>query len=164
MKILSAEVVCCTYLTTLYVYVSIQANSVDPDQTRPIGADWSWSILFVEKASKTSSCKQKTKTNNFCCDWRLRVELCSVITWISWVWNANELWFLPLQVIGMKSSAHLTMFLQIIYGLVTIPLALGTYTLFLTDKLVYVIHQSVITNIHSSPCPLFFGTSYSSTR
>ena len=40
---------------------------MDPDQTAPTGAVWSWSILFVEKASKTI--QQTTKAEDFCCDW-----------------------------------------------------------------------------------------------
>ena len=31
-------VICCTYLLTLLDYFSIEANSVDPDQTAPLGA------------------------------------------------------------------------------------------------------------------------------
>ena len=37
---------------TLY-YVSIEANSVDPDQTSPIGAIWFGSKLFDQGASET---------------------------------------------------------------------------------------------------------------
>ena len=45
LKMLSAEVVYCkTVLTNL----SIEANSVDPDQTAPIGAVWSGSTMFVK--------------------------------------------------------------------------------------------------------------------
>ena len=64
----SAAIFCKHYLTKL----SIETNSVDPDQTAPIGAVWSESTLFVEKASKTF--QQTTKAADFCCDWRLRVK------------------------------------------------------------------------------------------
>ena len=49
----SALVVCCTYLTTLLANVSIEVNNVDPDRTGPIGAVWSGSTLSVEDTSKT---------------------------------------------------------------------------------------------------------------
>ena len=38
LKIISAEVVCCIYLLTLLSNVSVETNSVDPDQSSPIGA------------------------------------------------------------------------------------------------------------------------------
>ena len=41
---------------------------MDPDQTAPIG-----STLFVGKASKTF--QQKTKADDFCCDWRFKVKM-----------------------------------------------------------------------------------------
>ena len=34
----SAEVVCCKYLPSITEEFSIEANSVDPEQTAPIGA------------------------------------------------------------------------------------------------------------------------------
>ena len=34
----SAEVVCCNYLPNITGKLSIEANSVDPEQTVPIGA------------------------------------------------------------------------------------------------------------------------------
>ena len=51
LKMSSAEVVCCNYLPTIIDEVSIEANSVDPGQTAPIGADWSGSTLFAIEAS-----------------------------------------------------------------------------------------------------------------
>ena len=47
----SAEVVCCKYLPNITDKLSIEANSVDPDQTAPIGAVWPGSILFAIEAS-----------------------------------------------------------------------------------------------------------------
>ena len=58
----SAANFCERYLTKL----SIETNSVDPDQTAPIGAVWSECTLFVGKASKT---KQTAKPDKFCCNW-----------------------------------------------------------------------------------------------
>ena len=43
----SAEVVCCKYLHNITDELSIEANSVDPEQTAPIGAVWSGSTLFA---------------------------------------------------------------------------------------------------------------------
>ena len=48
---LSAEVVCCKYLPNITDKLSIEANSVDPEQTAPIGAVWSGSTLFAIEAS-----------------------------------------------------------------------------------------------------------------
>ena len=47
----SAEVVCCKYLPNITDELSIGANSVDPEQTAPIGAVWSGSSLFAIEAS-----------------------------------------------------------------------------------------------------------------
>ena len=47
----SAEVVCCKYLPRITGELSIEANSVDPGQTAPIGAVWSGSTLFAIGAS-----------------------------------------------------------------------------------------------------------------
>ena len=47
----SAEVVCCKYLPNITEELSIEENSVDPEQTAPIGAVWSGSTLFALKAS-----------------------------------------------------------------------------------------------------------------
>ena len=38
LKMSSAEVVCCKYLPNITDELSIEANSMDPDQTAPIGA------------------------------------------------------------------------------------------------------------------------------
>ena len=46
----SAEVVCCKYLPSISDKLSIEASSVDPEQTAPIGALWSESTLFAIKA------------------------------------------------------------------------------------------------------------------
>ena len=44
---LSAEVVCCKSLPDMTDELSIEANSVDPERTAPIGAVWSGSTLFA---------------------------------------------------------------------------------------------------------------------
>ena len=51
LKMLSAEVVCCKYLPNITDKLSIEAISVDPEQTAPIGAVWSGSTLFAIEAS-----------------------------------------------------------------------------------------------------------------
>ena len=51
LKMLSAEVICCKYLPNITDKLSIEANSVDPEETAPIGAVWSGSTLFVIEAS-----------------------------------------------------------------------------------------------------------------
>ena len=61
----SAKAVCCIYLLTLLINVSTQANSVDPDQTAPVGAVWSGSTLFDQEASKIF--QQMAKAAEFCC-------------------------------------------------------------------------------------------------
>ena len=38
LKMSSAEVICCKQLSSITDELSIKANSVDPDQTAPIGA------------------------------------------------------------------------------------------------------------------------------
>ena len=48
---LSAEVVCCKELPKITDVLSIEANSVDPEQSAPIGAVWSGSTLFAIEAS-----------------------------------------------------------------------------------------------------------------
>ena len=50
LKMSSAEVVCCKYCLTLLTNLSIEANSVDPEQTAPIGAVCSGSKLFAIEA------------------------------------------------------------------------------------------------------------------
>ena len=47
----SAEVVCCKLLPNITDELSIEANSVNPEQTAPVGAVWSWSTLFGKEAS-----------------------------------------------------------------------------------------------------------------
>ena len=51
LKMLSAEVVCCKYLPNITDELSIEANSMDPEPTAPIGAVWSGSTLFAIEAS-----------------------------------------------------------------------------------------------------------------
>ena len=51
LKMSSAEVVCCKLLPNITDKLSIEANSVDPEQTAPIGAVWSGSTLFAIEAS-----------------------------------------------------------------------------------------------------------------
>ena len=51
LKMLSAEVVCCKQLPNITDELSIEANSVDPEQTAPIGAVCSGPTLFAIEAS-----------------------------------------------------------------------------------------------------------------
>ena len=51
LKMSSAEVVCCRKLPNITDDLSIEADSVDPEQTAPIGAVWSGSTLFVIEAT-----------------------------------------------------------------------------------------------------------------
>ena len=44
----------------------IEAKSVDPDQTAPLGPVLSMSTPFVKEASKHSA---DDMADNFCCDW-----------------------------------------------------------------------------------------------
>ena len=46
-----AEVICCKKLPNITDKLSKEANSVDPEQTAPIGAVWSGSTLFAMEAS-----------------------------------------------------------------------------------------------------------------
>ena len=46
-----AEVVCCMLLPNITDELSIKANSVDPEQTAPMGAVWSGFTLFAIEAS-----------------------------------------------------------------------------------------------------------------
>ena len=48
---LSVEVICCISFSNITDQLSIEGNSVDPEQIAPIGAVWSKSTLFVIKAS-----------------------------------------------------------------------------------------------------------------
>ena len=66
----SAEVVCCQKLPSITDEISIEANSVDPEQTAPIGAVWSGSTLIAIEASETI--QQTRKADDFCCDWRFK--------------------------------------------------------------------------------------------
>ena len=51
LKMSSAEVICFKYLPNITDELSIEANSVDPEQTAPIGAVWSGATLFAIEAS-----------------------------------------------------------------------------------------------------------------
>ena len=50
--------------------LSIEANSVDPEQTAPIGAVRSRSTLFAIEASLTF--QQTRKADDFSYDWRIK--------------------------------------------------------------------------------------------
>ena len=65
----SAEVVCCKSLPNNTDELSIEANSVDPEQTAPI-AVCSESTLSAIEASLTF--QQTRKADDFCCDWRIK--------------------------------------------------------------------------------------------
>ena len=47
LKMLSAEVVCSKSLPNITDKLSIEANSLNPEQTAPIGAVWYGSTLFA---------------------------------------------------------------------------------------------------------------------
>ena len=51
LKMSSAGVICCKQLPSITDELSIEANSVDPEQTAPIGAVLSGSSLFSIEAS-----------------------------------------------------------------------------------------------------------------
>ena len=51
LKMSSAEVVCCKLLPNITVELSIETNSVDPEQTAPIGAVSNGSTLFAIETS-----------------------------------------------------------------------------------------------------------------
>ena len=51
LKMASAKVVCCKKLPNITDELSIDANSLNPDQTAPIGAVWSGSTLFAIEAT-----------------------------------------------------------------------------------------------------------------
>ena len=51
LKMSSAEVVYCKYLPSITDELSIEANSVDPEQSAPIGAVLSGFTLFAIEAS-----------------------------------------------------------------------------------------------------------------
>ena len=50
--------------------MSVEANSVDPDQTAPTGAVLSGYTLFGIEASQTL--QQTTQADDFCCCWRVK--------------------------------------------------------------------------------------------
>ena len=62
-KMMSVLVVCCTYLITEKVNISVEANSVNPDETAPTGTVLSESTLFAKEVSKTF--QQKAKADDF---------------------------------------------------------------------------------------------------
>ena len=64
LKMSSAEVD-ANNCQTLMMNLSIEANSVDPEQTA-----WSSPTLFVIEASYTF--QQTRKADDFCCDWRFK--------------------------------------------------------------------------------------------
>ena len=70
LKMSSAEVVCCKWLPDITDELSIEVNSVDPEQTAPTGAVWSGSTLFAIEASLTF--QQTRKADDFCCNWRIK--------------------------------------------------------------------------------------------
>ena len=70
LKMSSAEVVCCKWLPNFTDILSIEANSVDPEQTAPIGAVWSGSTLSAIEASQTF--QQTRNADYFCCDLRIK--------------------------------------------------------------------------------------------
>ena len=51
LKMSSAGGVCCKKLPNITDKLGLEANSMDPEQTAPIGAVWSWSTLFAIEAS-----------------------------------------------------------------------------------------------------------------
>ena len=63
---LSAEVACSKQLPNIPDELSIEGNSVDPEQTAPIEGVWSGSTPFAIEASWTF--QQTRKADNFCCD------------------------------------------------------------------------------------------------
>ena len=69
----SVYVVSPIFLQAFQTYVCIQANSVDPDQTAPLGAVWSGSTLFAEMAFKNH--KQMTKQTTVVVIGALRVKI-----------------------------------------------------------------------------------------
>ena len=70
LKMSSAEVVCCKWLPDTTDELSIEANSMDPEQTAPTGAVWSGSALFAIEASLTF--QQTRKAGDYYCDWRFK--------------------------------------------------------------------------------------------
>ena len=58
----SAEVFCCKKLPNITDEFSKEANSVDTEQTGPIGFDIEVSLTF----------QQTRKADAFCCDWSIK--------------------------------------------------------------------------------------------
>ena len=69
LKMSSDEVVPCKWLPSITDELSIEVNSVDPEQTAPIGAVWSGYTLFAIESSLTF--QQTRKADNLFCDWRI---------------------------------------------------------------------------------------------
>ena len=65
----SVYVVCWIFLQTFQTYFCIQANSVDSDQTAPLGAVWSGSNC-LQKWLLKSQADDKADDNS--CDWRFK--------------------------------------------------------------------------------------------
>ena len=61
LKMSSAELVCRKYLPNSTDELSIEASSVDPEQTAPIGAVWSGSTLFVIEVLNISADEQSRR-------------------------------------------------------------------------------------------------------
>ena len=66
----SVEVDCCKKLSSVPDELSIEANSVDPEQTAPMGAVCSGSTLFAIEASLTF--QQTRKADDLCRDWCIK--------------------------------------------------------------------------------------------
>ena len=64
LKMSSAEVVCCKNLPNITDELSIEANSVDPEQTAPIVHTVCHRGFLIISADE--------KTDDFCCDWRIK--------------------------------------------------------------------------------------------
>ena len=72
LKMSSAEVVYCKKMPSITDELSIEANSMDPEQTAPIGAVLSRSTLFALEASLTF--QQMRKQTTFVAIGTLRVK------------------------------------------------------------------------------------------
>ena len=57
LKMLSAEVICCKKLPNITDQLSIEANSVDPEQTAPTVCHRGYLNISAD---------------DFCCDWRIK--------------------------------------------------------------------------------------------
>ena len=69
LKMLSAEVVCCKELPNITDKLSIEANSVDLEQTAPRS-----SLIWVHTVSHRGflNISAERKADDFCCDWRIK--------------------------------------------------------------------------------------------